>query len=431
MARPCGAWPTAAGCAVVAAASATVGLIHAGTDSGRFVDDWFYAARARFDGPVAPRLEWLARPGQALIHTLQYALLGGSPLVQAVVLAAANAAAGAIGYLLLVRWFGRRRAVLAGLVFAALANHGSTSMWAATLPNVTALALAFAAGRTRRFPSALLAVTSILTYEGAAALAFAAFGLHLLGSDIRHRRRQLFLLCPPALALAYIGAASEKTAAHGSRLSLLTRVVATHFGIGIWPPHLVWLSLVAAASTTWAIATLLIPGFQFQTNGRLIITGLVLLLLGIAPFAVAGFPFATSGLLDRANIFSDPGLALIIAGTLLGAVDGLRKLDRRLAGIGWAVTVATVAILASGNVNDLRDARAATVDGRSIVQRTLSLGDGSPNPCVFAPRPPNRDGWSAFDDPSDLASALRFADPLHRVWIVRFGPMGTVGGVRC
>src|SRR5207244_8002882 len=94
---------------------------------------------------------------------------------------------------------------------------------------------------------------------------------------------------------------------------------------------------------------------------RLMVLGAGVLVAGAAPCVAVGFPIATAGIFDRANIFADVGTAMIYAGAL-----GLAWRTRR-ALLPYAVVLLAVGGLAVGNVDDVRNFHAAAADGRQLL----------------------------------------------------------------
>jgi len=389
--------------------------LHAISGAGRYVDDWAFIAAAQLDGAVASREEWSARPGQALIHTLEFGLLGDHIELLVLLLGVVNALASVLLVQLLKPAVGLPTALAAGLVFSVLPNRGATSLWASTLPNVVSLCLVLALGYFSRWRRGAVLAAAVLTYEGCAALGLgvAAWLAFRGATGTKERARAFLIATSPALAaIVYAKLATPKT--EGLRpFFRVTGVAASHFGIGVWPRPLLCFALLLVAALAWSVGLLVLPGFHAGRPERLVVSGFISLFLGILPFIAVGFPMATDGMLDRANIFGNVGLAMLIVGAVSLVARSIPSLQAGIIG-------ALVIVLGYGTHADLRDARQARRDGDQLLTMFRACLDRmSPTEPVLVQPVPNRGGWGAFAEDYDISAAFRLNDPLRRPWRAR------------
>jgi hypothetical protein len=393
--------------AAVGCAAPTV--VNAVWSPALIVDDWSFAAAARFH-------EWgsfHANPGRPLAggwFLVNFLVLGGHPVAHAIVLAVLNGVAGALVWLTVRTFVTSRLALLATAVWAVLANRGSTRLWPTTAPSVVVLAALLAAVLlARRGPPSpvrhgvvvAIAAASVLTYEGAAGLAVATVALSAWRWSGRPR---LAALGTGAVVLAVVAAwalaQSPKTGA-SETLGHGTQWISAQLGVGILPAALAPVGAALAGLVAWSAATTVLPSFRTGPEERLVLAGGAIALMGVAPFLAVGFPVATDGIFDRANLYADLGTALVLA----AALGMLWRL--RVSWLGPAVVTLVLGVLAAQNATDLRAFHQAGRDGRALLARVdrLPLQTRTRGPLVL-PDLPNRAGVSMFVEDYDISAAL-------------------------
>jgi hypothetical protein len=295
-------------------------------------------------------------------------------------------------------------AVLTALVWVALANRGSTRLWITAAPNVLALCLLLGAvllvlRRSPLWQVCLLAVAAALTYEGTIALAAVALaaGAWRAGGL---RRAALWLL-PLAGAGAWVLTFSAKhDGSPYAPFENTSRLFAAHLGSAVFPDVLLPLGAVVLCVVAWSLGTVLLPSLEAGAEERVVLAGLGVVLLGAAPFAYAGFPFATDGLFDRGSLYADLGTAMVFAGGL-----ALCWRTRKVVP-ATAVAGAVVLALALHNAVDVRDWTDAATRGRALIAAAAALGpDRLAAPSVVAPLL-SPGGVSRFAEAGNLADAL-------------------------
>jgi hypothetical protein len=390
-------------------ASALPTLVYAAWSPTLMVDDWGFAAAARYIGFG----EYGGNPGRPLASLWYYAsfsVLGASPVRHAIVLAVLNAVAGVGVWMAARRLLDHRIAVLATAAWAVLANRGATRLWAATAPSVIALIALLAAlllARRER-PSvgrhaAVIAIGAacVLTYEGSAGL---AAGVVTLSAWRWRGRARLLALGAGGLTLAATAAwafsRSPKTG-HVAAFENGGRWISAQLGTGVLPDTLAVAGIPLLALAAWCAATWALPSFGANAEERVLVVGAGIALLGALPFLAAGFPVTTDGIFDRANIYADVGTAVLVAGAL-----GLlwRALPARAAVIA---AVVVLAVLAGENARDVRAFHQAGVDGRRLLRTVdeMPVAVRTRGPVVL-PDLPNRDGVSMFVEDYDISAAL-------------------------
>jgi len=411
---PSGPWPRNSWvgfAALVAAAGALPTLVGAVLGAPLLLDDWAFAASAKYAPfPDAFVTEIRSRPLGGLWHWAEFRLLGTHPVPHLLVLATLNALAAFLLWRLVERWLPRRVAVLTALVWVALPNRGSTHLWSTTSPNVFSLVMVLGAllvasrqPLTRRhFGIALgMVAAGTLAYEGSIALG--VVGLVVLlwtrsGSSVRLRWS--------AATFGVIGAIggwmflnSPKESASPHLFHNVTRLASADFGVGVLRSPVV--ALLVLMAIAWCVAATALPGFHARSEQKSVVLGLVLFLLGAAPFAATGFPVGVTGFFDRGNLFADVGTA-VVYGSLLALLTRLSS--RRAAAI---VAAGALVALASPEVRTVHDYVNAGRDSR----RFLTAVDGLPGslrtrgPVTFQPLP-GHDGVSVFVADYDISAAL-------------------------
>lgn len=360
-------------------------------------------------GALSLSFEAPARPLVGPYYVLAYQVVGDRPLLQALVLAALNAAVVLLFWRALRQVVGARTALLGTLLLAVVPNRGATRMWFVLGPNLVAVGLVALGAivllsRGRKAVAAVLFFTAILAYEGVAGVAVAV----VLGwwlADRRSRSRPAAIaLAPVLLAIAVAWQVSPKrTGGSPGPLANLGTIFHGQLGSGFWGNDVVGVAgmLVTVAAVTWCIVATFFPSFRRPQSllRHEVAIGACLLVLGAAPFIMGGAPFAVRGIFDRNNLVPDLGSCLVVAALLAAA-------GRKWPQMGTALTAVVVAVLAMGNVQDVRDYRQAVRQGEALVEAVLADVDPDAGTVVVRPPLPSGTGVAAFILDSDLTAAL-------------------------
>ncbi|MGH9277405.1 MAG: glycosyltransferase family 39 protein, partial [Acidimicrobiales bacterium] len=169
------AWPV-----FLALAAALPTLVWAFWGGDLIVDDWYFAAVARFEGITDFPFRW--RPVASSYHALTFSLLGAHSLPHLLLLAGLNGLAAVLVWQVARRLLPTRLAVLTSLAWVSLPNRGSMRLWITNAPNMLSLCLLLWAAllvcrqyreekRAGSVPAVVgLVVLSALAYEGSIAL---------------------------------------------------------------------------------------------------------------------------------------------------------------------------------------------------------------------------------------------------------------------
>lgn len=343
------------------------------------LDDLQFAAIARFEGLSGFVEEMGYRPGQGIIHGLQFTLLGTNASMHLAVLAAVNAVNAVVGLHLVRRWCAPDLSAAVMAVWLLLPDHGSTRFWVSTVPNHVALTLVlvaalFATNRTRRLhvgPWLVLAsplVAAVLTYEAVAPLA-----VLLVGTVTVREWRQKPISAPPQLlgpllALGAVAAASLFVLIRSPRAGASSLLAAPVDGVFVYltsldtlPLGRVGLLLVPTA-LLWAA---LDRRRSVKQERSLVVVGIALAFVGLSPFLVAGFNVASVGVLDRSLFFAGLGTAATVGSAV--AVAGRAR--GTLSSSGQRLVLVGAGLLAAGSMvavfDDLGPYRASWAEQRS------------------------------------------------------------------
>jgi hypothetical protein len=242
-----------------------------------------------------------------------------------------------------------------------------------------------------------------LAYEGSIAIGvvgLVAFIWTQSGSPVRVRWSAVTLGVMGVIG-GWMYLHSPKESASPHLFHNVTRLASTNFGAGVLRSPV--LTLVVLIAIAWCIAATTLPGFRATPEQKSVVVGLVVFLLGAAPFAATGFPVGVTGFFDRGNLFADVGTA-IVYGSLLALL--IRVLSRRRAAAVIVVAGALVA-LAAPQVRNVHDYVSAARDSR----RFLTAVDRLPpdvrtrGPVTFLALP-GYDGVSVFVADYDISAAL-------------------------
>lgn len=430
---------------IVAILAALPTLVAALMKPELLLDDIEFAARARFEGWGGFVYEMGYRPGQGLIHALQFNLLGNHPALHLVVLAAGNALAAWLFWRLLSLTVPRGIALATITTFVVLPNRGSLRFWTSTLPNHIAMCLLLtaaivAATRVKQasvdsaksattsghpltvwFVVTLLSLLSIVTYE--ATITLAPFITIALAATSPSRRDRFVL---PAGVFALYGLAAVVLKARSPRSDASTLFARPLEAI---PKHLEALSprsigilgsVVVVVCVVWAVTQTFREGHRASLEPRLACFGTIVGLAGLAPFAAAGFNIQSQGVLDRAHYFPTLGTALLI-GTGLYALHQARASVAVRALIGTALMLSVV-----GQIEDLEGYSRSGNDQREAAAALLELHPTAGGDGVRIANPPAGGGvsWGFYGPQVRDLYRLVHDDPVDPTWLA-FGSRPT------
>jgi hypothetical protein len=397
-------------------------------DAALMVDDWSFAVTARLHGVGGFESAVRARPLGGAYYALAFNLFHDHPLPHLLVLAVLNAVAAVLVWAVARRLMPQVPAVLTTLVWVALANRGTSRLWITAAPNMLALCLLLGGAllMLRRssvplWPVCTLVVLSALTYEGPIALGAltVAAGAWRTGGAVPTRLRNVALwLVPVGLAGIWVLTFSAKhDGSPYAPFENVSRLFAAHLGTAVLPDVLLPLGAVLLGVVAWAAGCALLPSLPLGAEERVVLGGLGVLLLGTAPFAVAGFPFATDGIFDRGNLYAGLGTAMVLGGALALCWRIRQPL------VASAVVAPVVLLLALHNAVDLGDWSDAASQGRALLAAAAELGlERLAEPSVVAPLP-SPGGVAMFAEPDNLAEALivtgRGGAPHPRIQVAR------------
>lgn len=395
--------------AVVAVAGAVPTLLWTLHGGGFIHDDWSIASGVEFAGAwetiVSRSTGSPARPLSALYYGVTYGVFGTEVVPHLLLLALLNAVSAGLVLLVGRRLVGPRVAMWTALAWVALPNRGSTRLWLAMGPAVLAVCLLLVGILLvlgdRPLAAGVVMATGVLAYEGIAALALTVLMLRTLRSPRSGFRRAGAATVPVVMAGAFIYLMSPKREGEQAPFSNIANLLPAQVGTGLFGPAARVGGLVVLVTLVVALARLL-PSFRagMAERDRTVLAGLGVLVLGAAPFSVAGFPFSTDGIFDRGNLVAGLGTALI-----LGAL--LTSMATTGGGAGLVLAAATVGYLAAFNSVDLRDYRQAVREGESLQADLARYVPKFDLPLVVGPPLPNRGGVSQFIAYDDLGAALR------------------------
>jgi len=399
---------------VTGTAASVAGLLASG--AGFVLDDWFVLRNAEFRGAwdAAGTVQGTARPGTFPIFALVFGVFGRHPLPGFLLLAVVNAATAVVTYRLLWAFVPRWQAAVAAMLWVVLPTHTSTELWLTCIIIATsqlcltsALALAALPNRTRRQEAlawALLAA-SVLTYE--ASLPLAAVGVIGVAWLVERRVPLRFTLGSlVAVGLSGLWIVTHwYSGKHVQQAADPVRLVQANFGWGITPngpfsPLADPLVLLALAGISVAAARVLLPSWRARTDEWLVLAGLLVLVLGYAPFI--RYYYEPQGAGDRANYLSAVGGAMVWAG-LMGLVA---RVDRRLAGIGL---VGLLALAVPARIERIEVWSTAGLDAQAIAEAVVASHPDPSEPIVLGPGPIVRWNVAAIIDHSNVHGALALA----------------------
>jgi hypothetical protein len=377
---------------------------------GWVLDDWFALRNVHFDGAVAAagREQWLARPGQGAVYALTFGLIGAHPLAMYAVQVSLAAITAVLLFRLLRPFLGDGRALAGAGLWAVLPNHGSLVNWASAVGISVALVLLLGGcllliSPTPRLATeaaaAALITASTLCYEAVAPAAVVAAILLPRLAERGWRWRQA-ALCGTGLA-----AAGAWMALHWHPAKRVVQVTAdlaqllpAHFGWGVAPgPVAAAVSLIGLAGLAVVLAHAMgVRGQRITAHDRLVLAGIVVILLGTAPFV--RYYYAPLGAGDRANVVAGVGTALAWLGMAGMAWELRRPLAR-------ALTTVVVGAMVAGGVDAALAWHGVAQSGRRVLAALPPSAQATT--IVVGPEPLLVRNVAAFLDRSNIEAAVQ------------------------
>ena len=390
--------------------AAIVGLVlaraafYAIRGAGFFQDDFHFVYDTQVHGwfgsvQGAHKLE--SRPGMWLHFNVLYGLAGDHPLVLFALVTLLNAVAAVLVYVLLVRVLPVRRAALAvALVWVALANHTTITVWGAASQALMAVLLLLAGlllvSAGRPVPAALVLAGSVLCYQVTIPLAVVGALVVPAAPALRERAR---LGIVGAVGLATLWLIAHPT--YPTQLRVPNPVVlwSAHFGTGLFgslgpSPWLRWGVAVAVLVGVVVAVAAWVRGTRRWSDGPpLVLTGLAVWGLGLV-YLVSTPDFVTvgdHGWVDRLYAASSLGSAMVLVG--IGQFVWRRSRSAAVAGaVGLGVLCVYGQAVALGAWSDA---------GRDVVALMAELGRVADDPAntsfAVGPSLPPRDGVVALE----------------------------------
>ncbi len=401
----------------VAIAAALPTLAAAALRPALLLDDIEFAARARFEGWGGFVNEMGYRPGQGLIHAIQFNVLGEHASLHLIVLAAGNALAAVLFWRLLIIAVPRGIAIATTVTFVVLPNRGALRYWTSTLPNHVAMCLLLGAaivvasrvdatrverrngsGPVDHSTVTWLAVTglsllSIVTYEATISLAPLLTLVLALTSSSRRGRVVL-----PLSVFGLFGAAALVMKVRSPRAASTTLFarpldgIPNHLESLVPSPYTVLGVVAVLGCTAWGSWQLIRQHAAARQEAKVVVVGVVLAIAGLAPFIAASFNIQSQGVLDRAHYFPSLGTALAMG----AGIHALRSsTDSNLV---RPVLFAAAAFSVMGVVDDLGPYKRASAEHREAASALAALDP--PSSWVGDPY-----AWTETDE------GVRIADP--------------------
>lgn len=370
------------------------------------LDDHIYLYSRRFEGllEISPAFRLTNRPGAWLTQTVVYATGGEHPLALFALVTAINLAA-ALALLWAVAHFFRGPApLLVAALWVLVPNHSTLTVWAASAQGPLALALCFLGvgllARGRWVVALLLLGASLLTYELAVAICFAA--VVLVGTRVAPP-----IDAGPARAIrpwqrATMVAVLAAVVLWMSRNPTLPLEVGAPNPLGVWSAHVGYGLLAGEPGSTLLlralelgtaagvvlVAVAWVRGDRDRDRGPVLaLAGVVVMALGLC--LVVAAPGGLYGLTNRLYGASSVGTAMIWAG--IGVAAWHRARSPAVAGAAVLVALAVF-----GQVVALRSAHQAGADVDALVAAIAARPDATTAQFVIAPQP-KRNGFYAID----------------------------------
>ena len=382
---------------------------------GYVLDDWYSYRNVWFGGPWAAADHDLrvSRPGAGLAFGIAFGYTGHNQVTQVLVRMTLVVLASVLGYLLLRRFFPREIPLLVAAAWLLLPNHLSLELWSsafvASVSLVTLLGgcVLLAERHLRWWKIAVacgLFALSALTYESSAVVA--AVAAVVLPWLVAGRLR-----CRPVVAVAVTLSATtlwtltnwhDVKSVHND-LSQYTDLFQAHFGWGILPTGAIATVglLLGTVGVTLVLVRVITPSRRARAVPAdwLVVSGLVVMLLGSATFAL--YYYAPLGAGDRVSYVSSLGGAMVMVGLLWHVWA-----RRQAVGVGFAVLLVLGASVA--RVQRLDIWFTAGRDGDRIF-RAIEQVDDSCTTVYLGPAPIQRENVAAFLDQSNVDGAVQVA----------------------
>jgi hypothetical protein len=320
---------------------------------GFFREDWDSLAFARFDGvwSTAGSAVFVRRPLGALTYSLTFGSIGAHPLPSYVVLLLLNAATVALLYAAARCFLGRWPAAGVAGLYALAPSRSSLTHWFSTVNILAGMCVLLAGtivmsraiprgGRSVWLGMGLVAV-STLFYDPLLAPAVLVVAST---SWVLTRRLRLDLAVAAGLLLAIRGWwSAAATPGQPHQWIRLSAVLYSNFGWGIIDVDPLWRVVVLAVvvGTAVAVGRVVLGRADAQVEG-LVLTGWVIVIVGMVPFARLGSDIDFIGIGDRASCISAIGAACVLVG-LARMLPGPRALPG-LAVAGLALAMVPLAV---------------------------------------------------------------------------------------
>jgi len=381
---------------------------------GLLVDDWGYAAGARFGGIW--HLLWATgfsdnprRPVAGVWYAAVFGAFDGHPVAHALALVALNAVAGGLVFLVARRIWGTGPGILTALAWAALPNRGSSRLWFSVGPTLLAVVLLLLGVLLlldgRPVLSTVVLALAVLANETVVLLALLSVAV-----SYRTGRRSLSqataAAAPLVVAAGYLWARSPKRETPLKFFSHAGNFVAAQLGRGNFGSERA--AVVGGTVVLVAVVVALVVALRDRGGApaaaRMVAAGVGLLIVAAAPLLVIGFPFATDGIFDRGNLAPDLGMAVILGG--LAAC----LWRQGPAPLGLLLALAVLAYLGFQNSVDLRDYERAVRQGDTLQRQLATDVPTIDAPLLIGPPLPSTGGVAQLLTDYDTSAALE----LHR-----------------
>jgi hypothetical protein len=395
---------------VLAALPTLVGMV----TGGFIADDWLVLDQERTSWTWwTHSIDVRFRPIQAAYHGLTFAVLGAHPAAHLLLVAALQALCAVLVVLVARRCFSPTTALVIGAVWAVLPNRGSTRLWISAAPVTVAIillllgALAATSDPQKSWLATLCCCLSVLCYEAGVALALAVvvWAWWRRGDDWRDTLVRSARGLVPFIATVEWNLATSPKKPTGSRGRLLG-IPDAFFGHGLTPRALGPVAVVVVVAAIVAGIALGLRSERRTEVTRLLVGGAAVALLGSVPFVLAGFDQVNEGPFDRANAFGGLGVALVLAGALLGWWERRRTATS-------IVMVSAALLVVSANADDVWDVSAAARDGVRAVHAIAALPPGLHDQRLVLAPIQNHGYWIPFGFGSAEAAAATVTSGLR------------------
>lgn len=398
---------------------------------GFVLDDWYTLRNAHFDGAFAAAGadQLVARPGAWFVYGVVFGLMGDTPFLILLGLAAIRAATTYALWGFMRTFVPDVIAAAIAIVWVLLPITSSLKFWASGANISLALLLAVCgcvaldrprwAGRGAPLLGSLLLALAALSYEAVVPAAAVAVVAVVWRCSRPGWRDAVRLGAPP---LGSLGAASlwvifnwhpAKTPAR--HITDFSPVLEAHFGWGIVGFNRMAPVLAASVllAVTWSVLRIAVPA-TFGEPGEaewLVLAGVVVILVSLVPFAL--YAYEPLGVGDRVNVTSSVGAAMTFVG--IGSLVWERQ---RLA----LTVAASVLVLGSTSMRwNLMGAYSSAATDAADVVASVPCAVETGSPILAGPRPVIELNVTSFldaDDHLEPAVQLTLDQPTASVEVV-------------